>query len=179
MTWCNQAHWHMGGNLLPAIPTTTTNRSRLKSKLLTMHLNRSLETSEDRSVCYYLCWELDINQNSKLHNAKQSSYLICYCPFAITQRLVVVVNVSHIEALSLGNLLHLIDDSIYSYKCIIITLHYILGKDLTRLKTTTMLPHDSYRQAFIRVETFSHIPHIHKWQQFSARLGHSCPCKAL
>lgn len=55
-----------------------------------------------------------------------SAYLIGDSPFTISQWLMVVIDVSNIQASAMTNFLNFIHDSIYPYKCVIITLHYIL-----------------------------------------------------
>nr|GMD24241.1 hypothetical protein Iba_chr08bCG12890 [Ipomoea batatas] len=44
----------------------------------------------------------------------------------ISQWLMVVIDVSNIQASAMTNFLNFIHDSIYPYKCVIVTLHYIL-----------------------------------------------------
>ena len=59
-------------------------------------------------------------------DADECAYLVSDCPFTPTERLVVIVHVTNVQASTFGYFLHLIDHCAKFYKRIIVTLHYVL-----------------------------------------------------
>jgi len=63
----------------------------------------------------------------------EKMYLICDCPFTPTERFVVIIHVTNVQASTFGYFFHFIDHRAKFYKCIIVTLHYVLCRECKSL----------------------------------------------
>ena len=107
-------------------------------------------------------------------------YLVWDSPFSLPQWPVVVVHVPQIEAFAILDFFNFSHYWIKSNKGIIITLHDILRRNNTSLRSSNnnMKKWESRCIQTVRKCTpLCYIPHSHKWQQSSEQPDHSYPQK--
>lgn len=86
----------------------------------------------------------------------QLYYLKCDCPFAISQRPMQEIQITHIKRLLSGDTLNFFQDPIHPNKCIVITFHDICSSHVLNLHEETMdfVLERTQRPAPRRIETY-------------------------